>query len=358
MISGGGTGGHIYPALAVASALTELAPGTEILYLGRGGGMEEGIVPAAGFELEGIPMRGVQPRLIQNLPLAYQLPLSVGRAVGLMRRFRPEVVFGTGGYVVAAVGVAALLTRRPLLLQLPDAVPGRAIRVLGPRARTVYTAFAASEARLRGSHCVLSGTPLRAEVVEVARARASRTGPLRRILVFGGSQGANRLNVALAEAMKELLQLPGVSVAHVSGAADHEWLRGFRAGLPDATRERYELMEYHPRLYELYLDADLVVGRSGGSAVAEMTVVGIPAILVPYPFAGGHQLENARPVVAAGGAVLVPDGELSGNRLLSEVRRLAGQEGAARLQAMGAASRAMGRPGAAEVVARGILSAA
>ena len=312
-----------------------------------------------GIELETLRIRGLQPGLWRNLPMAYSLPTAIARAAGIMGRFRPHVVYGTGGYVVGPVGVAAGLRRRPLVLQLPDAVPGRTISLLAPRARSVCVAFESSRARLRG-RTVLTGTPLRPEFAAAGRARraAPRAWPdtPRRIVVFGGSQGAHRLNTAVAEALKALLESPGVEVHHVCGERDHDDLRAMRSGLPPEVRQRYTPEAFHDAMDELLLSADLVIGRAGGSAIAEMTAVGVPMILVPYPYAGGHQRFNAEPIERAGCAAVVPDEEFSGVRLVDEVRRLSAEPG--RLARMAHASLALGRPDAAAAVARLVVEAA
>ncbi|MGI8608798.1 MAG: undecaprenyldiphospho-muramoylpentapeptide beta-N-acetylglucosaminyltransferase [Candidatus Dormibacteria bacterium] len=352
LISGGGTGGHIFPALAVAQALSELDPGGEVLYVGRRGGMEEGIVPDHGLRLEGLDIRGIQPEMWKNWRLPYQLPGSVARAWSLIRRFDPAVVFGTGGYVVGAVGAAALLARRPLFLMVPDAYPGRAIRALGRRSETVFSAFETTAGWLPRAHVELSGTPLRKEFWHLPERRIDG---LTRLLVFGGSQGAHRLNVAVEEALKELMTLPGLHVHHISGKHDHDQLVAFRNALPEDTGVRYQLEDFNDNMLEAYQAADLVLARAGGS-VAELTAVGLPMILVPGAFAGGHQRANAEPLVRAGAAIEVPDDELSGVRLTSEIKRLYSDP--ARLQAMARASRAEGRPRAALRIAEAILSGA
>jgi len=311
--------------------------------------MEEGIVPDHGLPMTVLDLTGIQPEIWKNWRLPYQLPASVARAWSTIRRFDPAVVFGTGGYVVGAVGAAALLARRPLFLMVPDAYPGRAIRALGPRARAVFSAFETTSGWLPRAHVVLSGTPLRREFWNLPERRVER---LTRLLVFGGSQGARRLNTAVEEALKDLMELPGLRIHHISGSSDHQQLAAFRSALSPDIQARYRLEAFNDNMIQAYQSADLVVARAGGS-VAELTAVGLPMILVPGAFAGGHQRHNAEPLVRSGAAVVVPDEEFSGVRLASEVRRLAGEP--ARMQAMADASRAQGRPRAALAIARTML---
>lgn len=316
-------------------------------------------MPAAGLDLETIKVRGLQDEPWRNLPLAVAVPAAVARASAIIGRFKPDAVFGTGGYVVGPVGVAARLRRTPLVLQLPDAVPGRTIRVLAPGATAVCVAFDSSVARLK-ARAVLTGTPLRPEFAALGRARRAHPRPWpeapRRLVVFGGSQGAHRLNTAVAEGLKTLLEEPGLSVHHVCGEGDHEPLHAMRAGLPAEWRDRYLVEAFNDDMAGLMESADLVVARAGGSAIAEMTAVGVPMVLVPYPYAGDHQRFNAEPAERAGAAVVVPDSEFSGVRLVGEVRRLGAEPG--RLPRMVAASLALGRPDAALEVARVVLDAA
>jgi UDP-N-acetylglucosamine--N-acetylmuramyl-(pentapeptide) pyrophosphoryl-undecaprenol N-acetylglucosamine transferase len=321
--------------------------------------MEERLVPESGIELETLRVRGLQPEPWRNLPLAVTVPAAVLAASKVLRRFRPDVVFGTGGYVVGPVGMAAGLSRRPLVLQLPDAVPGRVIRLLAPRADTVCLEFESSAERLRG-RTLVTGTPVRRQFASLGRARrAGPRGPSGggfRLLVFGGSQGAHRLNTAVAEGLKTLLSVPGLAVHHLSGEGDHEWLRAMRSGLDEDIRDRYTLEPFNDNMADLVASADLLVARAGGSAIAEMTAVGVPMVLVPYPHAGGHQRFNAEPVAQAGAAVVVPDQEFSGVRLVETVRRLNADPGG--IWRMAQASLDFGRPDAAQTVARVVLEAA
>jgi UDP-N-acetylglucosamine--N-acetylmuramyl-(pentapeptide) pyrophosphoryl-undecaprenol N-acetylglucosamine transferase len=320
--------------------------------------MEEGIVPAEGLAMAPISMRGVQEELWRNLPLVYALPASMVQALRILGRFKPHAVLGTGGYITAPVGVAALLHGVPLVLQEQNAVPGRTTRVLARRAALVCTAYVETAAHLQGTRTEHTGTPLRAGFAAAGRA-VREGGPdgsrgMRRLVVVGGSQGAHRINTAVAEGLKSILALPGLSVHHVCGSHDIDDLRAMRGGLAEATRARYTVEPFHEAMVDLLAGADLVVSRAGGSAIAETTGLGIPMVLVPYPHAGGHQRFNAAPVVEAGAAVSVPDEELSGVRLVSEITRLHGDPGA--LLAMRRASLEYGKPDAAREVARLVLA--
>ena len=317
-------------------------------------------MPQHGVAMQPIAMRGVQEEMWRNLPLAYALPASIVQASRTIGAFRPDAVLGTGGYITAPVGLAALLRRLPLVLQEQNAVPGRTTRTLARRARVVATAFAVTATHLRGVRTVHTGTPLREEFAEAGRrvrqAPAAEGRQLRRVVVMGGSQGAHRINRAVAEAIKSLLELPGLTVHHVCGKLDIGDLAAMRAGLDAGARERYVVEDFNERMLDVLVDADLVLSRAGGSALAELTALGIPLILVPYPFAGGHQRFNAEPVARAGAAVVIPDEELSGVRLIAEVTRFAREPRL--LQEMRRASLECGRPDAARAVAQLVLEAA
>ena len=309
-------------------------------------------MPSHGLDLETISIRGIQPEPWKNWRLPYQLPAAVARATRVIRRFDPAVVFGTGGYVVGAVGLASVLTGRPLFLQVPDAYPGKTIRALSGRARTVFAAFDATRGFLPRAQVEVSGTPLRREFWDLPERPRHE---LRRLLVFGGSQGARRLNRAVEESLKALMELPGLSIHHVTGQADHADLAAFHDA-PAEIQARYRVEAFEGDMVGRLQEADLVIGRAGGSAMAEMTAVGVPMILVPGPFAGGHQRLNAEPLADAGAAVVVPDEEFSGVRLAAEVNRIAAEPG--RLAEMAVASRAQGKPRAALTIAQALLEAA
>src|SRR5258708_8752315 len=224
------------------------------------------------------------------------------------------------------------------------------IRGLGRGARAVCVAFGAGAESLSGT-TVVAGTRVWPECAAAGRAHRSRPGGGggSRSAVFGGGRGAHRLTTAVAEGLKQLLEMPGVTVHHVCGEQDHGQLRAMRSGLDDEVRERYAVEPFSDAMPELLASADLVVARAGGSAIAEMTAVGVPMVLVPYPYAGGHQRLNAEPVERAGAAVIVPDEEFSGVRLGAAGRPPA--SGPSRAGTMAAASLGFRRPGPAHPVA-------
>jgi UDP-N-acetylglucosamine--N-acetylmuramyl-(pentapeptide) pyrophosphoryl-undecaprenol N-acetylglucosamine transferase len=331
-------------------------PGGEVLLVGRRGGLEETLVPSSGLRLETLSVRGIDLGSPWRLPgVAVRISRATLQARRIVRRFRPDVVVGAAGYVSVPVVAAALLRRIPVVLLEQNAHPGRTTRLFAKRARVVAASFAETAALLPGARVVHTGNPVRPEVK--AQAGAPLHARCEHLLVMGGSQGARRINDALAGCIRELLQdHPELRVIHQCGARDAEWAVPARAGLPEELRERYTVSAFFDDIAERIGDADLVVMRAGGSSLAETAVLGRPMILVPYPHAGAHQVDNAMPYVHAGAALLIPDEECGAERLRSDVERIV--EDPERWRRMAEASRAAGRPDADDAVVELIREAA
>jgi len=319
-----------------------------VLFVGRRGGFEERIAPEAGLRLETIAVRGIDTaRPLRSLGALLRLPAAVLRARRIIRRFHPDVVVGTAGYVCVPVVLAARSRNVPAMLLEQNAHPGRAVRLLARRVRAVAVSFPETAALLPGARTVHTGNPVRADIA--ARAPAPLGEQLLHVLVMGGSQGARRLNDAVARCVGSLLEdHPTVRLTHQCGANDAEWAVPARLGLPAEVRERYTVAAFYDDIGERIRAADLVVMRAGGSSLAEVSVLGRPMILVPYPYAGAHQQDNAAPYAAAGAAKVIPDAECSANRLREEIEALIRDPD--RWRAMAAASARIGRPDAAERV--------
>jgi UDP-N-acetylglucosamine--N-acetylmuramyl-(pentapeptide) pyrophosphoryl-undecaprenol N-acetylglucosamine transferase len=343
----------VSPALAVAQALVARGhPPDEIVFLGARRGLETRLVPAAGFPLVALPGRGIQRRLTwENVPAVAGIVAAVARALWLFVRRRPRVVVSVGGYASVPGAVAAIVLRVPLVLVVPDAHPGAALRLQARFAKASAVAFAGTPM----PRAEVTGNPIRAEAAAVDRSpegrRAARTAlgvaqDATVVAVVGGSLGARRLNDAVLGALDAWGPRRALVVHHVVGSRD--WADVIAQGPPD--RSVWHPVEYEDRLPLVYAAADLVVGRSGANAVAELTAAGAPSVLVPSPHVtADHQTVNARAMVDAGAAVLVPDAELTPERLVAEVDALLADQG--RLAAMGAGAAALGRPDAAERVA-------
>jgi UDP-N-acetylglucosamine--N-acetylmuramyl-(pentapeptide) pyrophosphoryl-undecaprenol N-acetylglucosamine transferase len=361
VLSGGGTGGHVYPALAVASALRqELGEREELdlLYIGTRGRAEDELVAR-----EGVPFQAVRAGALRvGAPWAmargiFSLALGTVQALRILGRVRPEIVFATGGYASVPVAVAAWRRRLPLVVYLPDVRPGWAVRLLARLASKVVATTEASLDQLPAAKTVVTGYPVREAFFEARKEEGQqRLGlhPERKtLLVSGASQGAHSINESIAADLPRLLEL--CQVIHVAGAADEERLRRVERRLPNGSRAGYHLYAYlHEEMPWAMAAADLAVMRSGASCLGELPALGLPAVLVPYPHAGGHQRWNARHLVDQGAAVQLEDEALS--NLFSMIRSLLTDD--TRREEMAAAMRRLARPEAARNIARVLIEAA
>jgi len=341
LISGGGTGGHVFPALALAEELVTRGYARDrIRFVGAARGLEAIAVPAAGFAVDLLPGRGLQrsaspAAIARNLHTTYETAVAFARAIALVRRLRPRVVVGVGGYASLPALVGARLRRIPAVVHEADAHPGLANRVavrLGARAAVTLPGTP-----LRGA--VVTGNPIRPTIAAVARAPVAP--PL--VAVVGGSLGARSLNRATVGLYDRWRARDDVTIHHVTGTRDYEECSTALAAQQDAgDRLEYTLVPFEERMEDVYAKATVVVSRSGGMT-AELTTVGMPAVLVPLPGApGDHQTANADALVAAGAAVKVADAELSPTRLADELDALLADPD--RLATMAAAARSLGRP--------------
>jgi UDP-N-acetylglucosamine--N-acetylmuramyl-(pentapeptide) pyrophosphoryl-undecaprenol N-acetylglucosamine transferase len=342
--------------MAVADELR--ASGAEVSFLGTRGRIEAELVPAAGYEIDFVKVRGIDRRNPLRAARAGLEALgAAGAAREVLRRRGADVVMGGGGYVAGPAGLAATLTRMPLVLTEADSHLGLANRLLARRARRVCLAFPI--AGREGEPYLVTGRPVPKAVLEGDRASARRRFGIdldaRCLLVFGGSQGARSINLAAFEAFAEG-PVPGrdFHVLHIAGRRDFEELE--RRLAVASNRDRYTLLDYEPNLGDGLAAADLVVARSGGS-IFEVVAAGRPAVLIPYPFAtGDHQTANAEWMRAAGAACVIPDAELNAERLQAEVALVL--EDASRLEAMASAARTLAKPDAARQIADEVLKAA
>jgi UDP-N-acetylglucosamine--N-acetylmuramyl-(pentapeptide) pyrophosphoryl-undecaprenol N-acetylglucosamine transferase len=351
LISGGGTGGHLFPAIAVAQALSRNASDVQLLYVGRRGGIEEQVVPRYGLRFNTIAAAKLDmeaPWRNWRVPLI--VPWALWQSVRIVRAFRPDVVLGTGGYVSAPVILAAAALRVPVVLQEQNAMPGRATRLLSRVARVVATAYPESARHLQAKS-VVTGTPVR---TEFSTPRADFPARPSKLLILGGSQGAHRINEAVAAAVPELVGSLGLDVWHQTGERDLPQLQAVRSALGEGQRERYHPFAFADDLAPRVYAADLVLSRAGAGTISEVSAAGIPMLLVPGPFAGGHQRLNAQPFERSGAAIVIANEDCDGPRLVREISGIV--QDPARYSKMVDAMRSLGRPKAAEEVA-GLLEA-
>ncbi len=362
LIAGGGTAGHLLPGLAVARALVDGGhdPST-IHFVGSQRGIETRLVPESGFSLTALPGRGIQRRLtIDNIAAVFGLLRAIVSGVLLVRRRRPSVVLIVGGYASVACVVAAVIWRVPMVVAEQNAVAGAVNRLAGRFAKVCAVAFPGTDL----PRSVVTGNPVRADVLAVDRrrdrdsARAELGVPLDRTLiaVVSGSLGARRVNTAVREALVSLADRGDLAIRHVVGRRDWESMREPPIELT-TDGLLYRVVEYEDRMDLVFAAADLLIGRAGGTTVAELTEVGLPGVLVPLPGAPrDHQSANAAALVAAGAAVVIPDGELDGPRLVRELRALL--DSPTTLRTMELASRSMAHPDSATRVATLMTAAA
>lgn len=354
LIMAGGTGGHVFPALALARLLRERS--RRVIWLGTRAGLEARVVPAEGFPIEWLSVGGLRGKgALTLLAAPFRLVRALWQALGIVRRHRPGVVVGLGGFVTGPGGLAAWLCRRPLIIHEQNAIAGFTNRCLAPLAREVLTAFPSA---LAGRRVRMIGNPVRAEIAtlpEPAVRFAGRSGPVR-LLVVGGSLGARRLNESVPQALALLGRDPAAprffEVRHQAGEK-----------LIDMARSAYAAASVEGTVSPFIADmaealgwADLVVCRAGALTVAELAAAGVGAVLVPYPHAvDDHQTHNARYLVDAGAARLIGDAALTPERLAATLTELCA-DGRAGLQRIAEAARRAAMPDAAQQLLEACLA--
>ena len=352
LIMAGGTGGHVFPALAVADVLRSRS--CRVVWLGTRRGIEARLVPAAGIPVEWVRVAGLRGKGLGSwLAAPVKLVQALADALGAIRRTRPDVVLGLGGFVAGPGGLAARLLGRPLVIHEQNAIAGLTNRILARFAHTVAEAFPGSFPP--GVGAVAVGNPVR-QSIEALGAGAGARAPRepRRLLVFGGSQGAAALNRVVPAALALLAPAERPAVLHQTGRDRREAVASSYAALGVEA----EVREFIDDMAAAYAWADLAVSRSGALTVAELAAAGLPGLLVPFPAAvDDHQTKNARFLADRGAAVLLAEDGLTADRLAAELRTLLGADPRA-LIAMAEAARRAAAPGAAEQLAELCLAAA
>jgi UDP-N-acetylglucosamine--N-acetylmuramyl-(pentapeptide) pyrophosphoryl-undecaprenol N-acetylglucosamine transferase len=337
LMAGGGTGGHVIPALAVARELRQR--GHEVFFVGTDRGIEAKLVPAEGFELQRIDIGGLnQVTARQKAITLLKLPFTTLGCGKFVRQ--SSAVFSMGGYVAGPPVMAAMLRRKPVVVMEPNAFPGFTNRLIGRFVTRALISFAATEKYFPAGKTEITGLPVREEFFRIP---AKPRGEVLHVLITGGSQGARTLNQAVQQCWP-LFRQAGfpVRLVHQCGSRSYEELRGsFAASGVDG-----EVVPFIADMPKAFAAADLVVCRSGAGAVSELAAAGKPSILVPFPFAADdHQTRNAEAMESSGAARLIPDRELTGERLFSALQDLSQPPGV--LETIGQAARKLAKPGAA-----------
>jgi UDP-N-acetylglucosamine--N-acetylmuramyl-(pentapeptide) pyrophosphoryl-undecaprenol N-acetylglucosamine transferase len=353
LVAGGGTAGHVLPGLAVASALVDRGHDrSSIHFVGSERGLERTLVPDAGFGVTLLPGRGIQRRLtLENIAAAWGLLRAVAKGVGIVRRRRPKVVLVLGGYASIACTIGAVIWRVPIVVMEQNARAGAANRLAGRFAKACAVPFVETDL----PRSVVTGNPVRAEVLAInrerdrvaARASLGVTGDRTFIAVVTGSLGSRKVNEAVFAAVPKWSTRTDLSIRHVIGSRDWESVQD---SLPEGDGLEYLAVRYEDHMDTVLAAADLLIGRAGGTTVAELAEVGVAGVLVPLPNAPrDHQTANAAALVRAGAAVLIPDADLDGDRLVAEVQPLL--DDPSKLERMGTAAHTLAQPDAADAVA-------
>ncbi len=351
LIAGGGTGGHLFPGLALAEEVKTRHPRNDVLFVGTARGLEAKVVPKSGFPLELIdigPLKG--QGLFGFVRGLLRIPRALWQSVKILRRFDPDMVMGVGGYASGPMVLAAFLLRVPRAVQEQNALPGLTNKVLGRIAQAVFISFNEARAFFAPTKVHLLGNPIRRAFLD-NYLHEKRPDERLSLFITGGSQGAHGLNLRVAEAIESLAPALGAKlrVVHQTGVKDQAEVAQRYAAL-SSTGAELSATAFIDDMAKAYADADLLVCRAGATTIAELTVCKKPSILVPFPFAADdHQTVNARSLVAAGAAICIQEKELTGASLAKEIRALEGDREL--LKRMSRQSGLLGRPEAAREIA-------
>ena len=357
IVSGGGTGGHIYPALTIIRAIQRREPSARILYVGGKNGLEADIVPREGIDFIAMDLAGFQRKLsLENVGRAWRALRAVARARGIVHGFRPDVAIGTGGYVAGPILLAASLAGVPTLVQEQNVFAGVTNRILAKFATAIAVGMEDAQRVFPKEKTYVTGNPIRPEVLTATRAEGARAfgfDPLKKtVLVSGGSRGARSINRAMVEVITHAAEQQEVQYLHVTGADEHgdTLARIRRAGVRLEEHSHLRVLPYLYNMPEAMAMADVAVFRAGATGLAELAARGVPAILIPYPYAAeNHQEKNAHAMEAAGAAEVILNRDLSGAVLKAKLHALLADD--AHRTAMAAAMRSLGKPEAAEEIA-------
>jgi len=355
VVAGGGTGGHLFPGIAVAEALLERLPGSRVLFVNAGRPLERRILSRGNWPYHAITVEGIKGRgRPAQVRAAARLPGALAQSYTVIRCHRPDVVLGVGGYSSGPVVAAARMLGVPTALHEQNLLPGVTNRILSHLVDRIYLSFEQSRRAFPAAKVLVTGNPVRRRIIRAARkAKTGIPAGPPTLLVIGGSQGAHRINLALAEGAGKLAEVGGLRIMHQTGQADLEMVAAAYA----AAGLEHEVKPFFDSMDRRYLEATLVVCRAGASTVAEITVLGKPAVLIPFAQAADdHQRFNARSLEAAGAAEVVPEKELSPEALAQRIVTLL--EDRQRLEKMAAAARALGNPNAAEDIAGDLMTLA
>ncbi len=359
VLTGGGTGGHIYPALAIARHCLKRNPSCEFLYIGSERGLEKDIVPREGFRFESVKITGFRRKLsFENVRTIMRFWKAVSRSKKLLQQFQPDVVIGTGGYVCGPVIYAAAKLGLPTLLHEQNALPGLTNRFLSTRASLVAVSFPDNEAAFpKAKRVVYTGNPRATEVASADAAAGMKSLGLsadtKLVVVVGGSGGAKSINHSMIEMAGRVRELPGTHFLFITGKSYYDGTASRIAELEDMP-DNLTVVPYIERLPDILAATSLIVTRSGASSMAEITALGIPSIQIPSPYVtNNHQEANARSLQHSEAAEVIVESELTGDRLFDQIRKL--MEDPSRRGHMASQARKFGQPDSAERIYQHLL---
>lgn len=356
VLTGGGTGGHLFPALALAEELKAIDKGCEILFIGSAAGIEKGIVPKHGYPLEFLDIQGFKGKgLYSKALICLKAAKAVFAAKGMLKAFRPDGVVGTGGYSSGPVVLAARLLGIKTAILEQNSVPGMTNRILGRVVNKVFVAFDESKKFFPGGRVIAAGNPVRKEILKISNSIRLRRIQIPnsnfKILIFGGSQGAKAVNTAFLDALEYLADIrDGMKIIHQTGDADYAAVKETyaRKGI------KADVYRFIDDMAEAYSQADIVICRAGATSIAEITALGLASILIPYPFAAdNHQAVNAQILSDKGAAIMISQDEIIGDALANTIRRFYCDKDA--LKKISDNARALGRPNAAREIAEKLM---
>jgi UDP-N-acetylglucosamine--N-acetylmuramyl-(pentapeptide) pyrophosphoryl-undecaprenol N-acetylglucosamine transferase len=343
VIAGGGTGGHLFPGVAIAEEFRRRSTENEVLFIGTNRGLEARVLPQIGFPLATLEVEGVKGRgLIRSLAALAKVPRSLLQSRRIIRDFGPGIVIGVGGYASGPAVLAAHFMGVPTVIAEQNAIPGETNRILGKFADRIFVSFPETARRFRKDRVRVTGNPIRAAIAGASR-RERKPGDAMTLLVFGGSQGAHRINVAVLEALPHLGDLKGrIRMIHQTGKDDLENVtQGYRDYAVEA-----KVLPFITDMAAAYAESDLLICRAGATSIAEITASGKAAIFIPFPFAvNDHQTKNAELLVNRGAAAMIPERDLTGESLSGIIRRLAQDPG--KIEEMGRMAASLGNARAA-----------
>ena len=361
ILSGGGTGGHIYPAITIARELSKLDD-VEFLFVGTPNGMESRIIPQEGFSFASLEAAGLKRRLtLENVKILFKTASSLFTAKKILKDFKPDVVIGTGGYVCGPILLAAALSHIPTLIQEQNVIPGVTNKILSRFVDRIALGYEAAKPRFpHPEKCIYTGNPIRPDILSAKRGEARKALGLKEedfmVLITGGSRGARTINTAMIGVHQHFKEAKNLCLYHVTGSLEYDKvMKALNADEEGRYGTSSRIIKYEYHMPQALAAADLILCRAGAISLAELAARGIPSILIPYPYAAeDHQTFNARVFVAAGAAKMIVDKYVTDKELIQDIEEL--KNNPAALHSMAKAAQELGKPKAGQDIAKLALS--